>query len=124
MVAHTADSTNKYQANFEDLDMHVKMTYMCVLLGRFAQGNVNLVLVTHGLALRIILMRWFHWTVDQFLTVYNPQNAEPIVLERIPQSTTGGTSWAHTKMLYRMSDDSLKLLNGCSPEMVKPSIQT
>lgn len=28
--------------------------------GRFA-GNTSLVLVTHGLALRIFLMRWFHW---------------------------------------------------------------
>jgi hypothetical protein len=28
--------------------------------GRFANGT-NLLLVTHGLALRIFLMRWFHW---------------------------------------------------------------
>lgn len=28
--------------------------------GRFA-GDTSLVLVTHGLALRIFLMRWFHW---------------------------------------------------------------
>ena len=32
--------------------------------GRFSK-NTSLVLVTHGLALRIFLMRWFHWTVDQ-----------------------------------------------------------
>eukprot|EP00878_Enallax_costatus_P015940 GHUV01016713.1.p1 GENE.GHUV01016713.1~~GHUV01016713.1.p1 ORF type:complete len:443 (+),score=77.35 GHUV01016713.1:1134-2462(+) len=32
--------------------------------GRFA-NNTSLVLVTHGLALRIFLMRWFHWSVDQ-----------------------------------------------------------
>lgn len=36
--------------------------------GRF-QANGTLVLVTHGLALRIFLMRWFHWTVEQFLQV-------------------------------------------------------
>ena len=34
--------------------------------GRFSK-NTSLVLVTHGLALRIFLMRWFHWTVDQVL---------------------------------------------------------
>lgn len=43
--------------------------------GRFS-GNTTLVLVTHGLALRVFLMRWFHWTVDEFLSVYNPANAE------------------------------------------------
>jgi len=43
--------------------------------GRFS-NNTSLVLVTHGLALRVFLMRWFHWSVDQFLDVYNPPNAE------------------------------------------------
>ena len=42
--------------------------------GRFAD-NTSLVLVTHGLALRIFLMRWFHWTVDQFMGVFNPVGA-------------------------------------------------
>lgn len=43
--------------------------------GRYNNGT-SLVLVTHGLALRVFLMRWFHWTVDQFLEVFNPPNAE------------------------------------------------
>jgi hypothetical protein len=43
--------------------------------GRYA-GDTSLVLVTHGLALRIFLMRWFHWRVDQFMSVFNPPNAE------------------------------------------------
>ena len=43
--------------------------------GRF-KDNTSLVLLTHGLALRVFLMRWFHWTVDQFMNVYNPPNAE------------------------------------------------
>ena len=50
--------------------------------GRF-QSNTTLVLVTHGLALRIFLMRWFHWTVEQFHQVWNPLNADPIILERM-----------------------------------------
>lgn len=53
--------------------------------GRFAD-NTSIVLVTHGLALRVFLMRWFHWSVDQFLDVYNPPNAEvcaPISLSNI-----------------------------------------
>ena len=36
--------------------------------GRFA-NNTSLVLVTHGLALRVFLMRWFHRTVEQFMSV-------------------------------------------------------
>ena len=43
--------------------------------GRF-RDNTSLVLLAHGLALRVFLMRWFHWTVDQFMNVYNPPNAE------------------------------------------------
>lgn len=45
--------------------------------GRYSK-NTSLVLVTHGLAARIFLMRWFHWTVDQFMEVFNPPNAEVI----------------------------------------------
>ncbi|GFR41068.1 hypothetical protein Agub_g1708 [Astrephomene gubernaculifera] len=84
--------------------------------GRFA-GNTALVLVTHGLALRIFLMRWFHWTVDEFLSVYNPANADPLVLERTPSSTQPVPAWRHTKSLYRLTEGSMRSLRGCSPEM-------
>ncbi len=69
--------------------------------GRFS-NDTSLVLVTHGLATRVFLMRWFHWTVDQFLKVYNPPNAAPIVLERVTgehECYPGGpASWVHTKV--------------------------
>eukprot|EP00884_Botryococcus_braunii_P014525 jgi/Botrbrau1/23073/Bobra.0243s0014.1 len=83
--------------------------------GRFA-ADTSLVLVTHGLALRVFLMRWFHWSVDQFLNVYNPPNAEPLVLER-PGGSRPKRAWAHTKSLYRLSRDSQKLIRGCSDDM-------
>lgn len=57
--------------------------------GRFA-NKTSLVLVTHGLALRIFLMRWFHWTVDQFLNVYNPPNAEVRVVVGLARVGWGG----------------------------------
>ena len=44
-------------------------------VNRYSQ-RTSLVLVTHGLALRVFLMRWFHWSVDQFMQVFNPPNAE------------------------------------------------
>lgn len=38
-----------------------------MIIGRYA--GLNLVLVTHGLTLRIFLMKWFHWTVEEMLEV-------------------------------------------------------
>jgi broad specificity phosphatase PhoE len=93
--------------------------------GRFA-GDTSLVLVTHGLAARIFLMRWFHWTVAQFMKVYNPPNAVPLVLERIlPDDASlrsgGPASWIHTKALYKLSDESMKVLQGCTVDMCTTS---
>uniref|UniRef100_A0A7S3QYR3 Phosphoglycerate mutase-like protein n=1 Tax=Dunaliella tertiolecta TaxID=3047 RepID=A0A7S3QYR3_DUNTE len=87
--------------------------------GRFANGT-TLVLVSHGLAIRILLMRWFHWTVNQFMCVYNPPNSEPVVLERVPDNNAGmdgAATWMHTKALYRLSESSLKFLPGCTLDM-------
>jgi broad specificity phosphatase PhoE len=88
--------------------------------GRFAD-RTNLVLVTHGLALRIFLMRWFHWTLDQYLMVHNPPNAEPLVLERIPNDSEakpgGAVAWMHTKALYRLNPESMDILRGCTSDM-------
>ncbi len=36
----------------------------------------NVLLVTHGLAMRLFCMRWFHWTVAEFELLSNPGNAE------------------------------------------------
>lgn len=93
--------------------------------GRFA-GDTSLVLVTHGLAARIFLMRWFHWTVAQFMKVYNPPNAVPLVLERILQDDAslrsgGPASWIHTKALYKLSDESMNVLQGCTVDMCTTS---
>jgi broad specificity phosphatase PhoE len=57
--------------------------------GRFG-SSTSLVLITHGLALRIFLMRWLHWTVDQFLEVYNPPNAEVCVCVWVRGEVRGG----------------------------------
>jgi broad specificity phosphatase PhoE len=40
------------------------------------------VIVTHGLAFRLFLMRWFHWSVEQFETTYNPGNGEVAIINR------------------------------------------
>lgn len=42
----------------------------------------NVLLVTHGLTMRLFCMRWFHWTVEQFECLSNPGNAETRILLR------------------------------------------
>ncbi|MER7482098.1 histidine phosphatase family protein [Streptomyces sp. NPDC126510] len=36
----------------------------------------NVLIVTHGLAMRLFCMRWFHWTVAEFESLSNPGNGE------------------------------------------------
>eukprot|EP00903_Cladosiphon_okamuranus_P021798 g20044.t1 len=42
----------------------------------------NYVIVTHGLMMRLILMRYFQWKVEFFERVWNPGNCETWVMER------------------------------------------
>lgn len=41
----------------------------------------NCVLITHSLAIRLFVMRWFHLTVEDFEDMASPGNAEMVVLE-------------------------------------------
>ncbi|AWI31379.1 histidine phosphatase family protein [Streptomyces tirandamycinicus] len=40
----------------------------------------NVLLVTHGLTMRLFCMRWFHWTVPEFESLSNPDNGETRML--------------------------------------------
>ena len=42
----------------------------------------NVLIVTHGLTLRLFLMRWFHWTVEEFEKFRNPKNCQIVVMEK------------------------------------------
>ena len=42
----------------------------------------NTLIVTHGMTLRIFLMRWLHWSVEEFENLRNPDNCEVVVLEQ------------------------------------------
>lgn len=42
----------------------------------------NIVIVTHGLAIRLFLMKWFHWTVEEFSQMKNPYNCQIFELEK------------------------------------------
>ncbi|VVA31648.1 PREDICTED: phosphoglycerate mutase [Prunus dulcis] len=56
-------------------------------IGRFQppgerNPNINLVIVSHGLTLRVFLMRWYKWTVEQFERLNNFGNGGVVVMER------------------------------------------
>ena len=40
----------------------------------------NTLIVSHGLTIRLFLMRWFHWSVEQFEKLRNPLNCEHFVM--------------------------------------------
>lgn len=42
----------------------------------------NALIVTHGLTLRLFLMRWFHWTVEEFENLRNPRNCQIVVMQK------------------------------------------
>ena len=41
----------------------------------------NAVMVTHGMTIRLFLMRWFHYTVEEFELLKNPENCAIVSLE-------------------------------------------
>lgn len=42
----------------------------------------NYVIVTHGLTMRLFMMRFFRWSIPDFESVWNPGNCEMWILER------------------------------------------
>ena len=51
--------------------------------------EVNIICVTHGLTLRLFLMRWFQYTVEEFEESWNPENTGTVVMERIVDAERG-----------------------------------
>lgn len=42
----------------------------------------TVLIVTHGMTLRLFLMRWFHWSVEEFESLRNPKNCQIVVMEK------------------------------------------
>lgn len=42
----------------------------------------NCILVTHSLAIRLFIMRWFHLTVEEFEQMSSPKNGSMVILEK------------------------------------------
>jgi broad specificity phosphatase PhoE len=43
----------------------------------------NFLIVSHGLTMRFVLMRYFRWSVEVFDQVWNPSNCEIWCLEKV-----------------------------------------
>ena len=52
--------------------------------GGHPMSDQSLVIVTHGLTMRLFCMRWFHWSVEYFESLENPVNGGHVVLARQP----------------------------------------
>lgn len=44
--------------------------------------NAAALFVTHGITARLLLMRWLHWSVDEFEALHNPPNTGILHLQR------------------------------------------
>ena len=61
-------------------------TFLETLYRDFNKPNYpqNTLIVTHGMTLRLFLMRWFHWAVEEFENLRNPRNCQVVVLNKRP----------------------------------------
>lgn len=57
--------------------------FLSTLMRDFEKNDFpnNVVIVTHGLIMRLFVMRWFHLTVEQFEEMKNPDNCGIYVLK-------------------------------------------
>lgn len=67
--------------------------------------DASAVFVTHGITARLFVMRWLHWTVDDFESLHNPNNCAIIVLKREDSADGDGHP------TYRLTRESRELLN-------------
>lgn len=42
----------------------------------------NVLIVTHGLTMRLFLTRWLHWSIEDFESLRNPKNCEIVIMEK------------------------------------------
>jgi len=59
-------------------------TFLDTLHRDFEKHNYpeNVLIVSHGMTLRLFLMRWFHWSVEEFEMLHNPKNGQVIIMEK------------------------------------------
>jgi hypothetical protein len=97
-------------------------------MGAGKYKDSTLVLVTHGLTLRIFLMKWFGWSVEQGQNVYNPRNCDPIVIQKfdleIVREKFEVDRSIEIEQLYEISEMSRGKLRGLTEDMASHPFTT
>ena len=68
-------------------------------------AETNVVIVGHGLMIRLFIKRWFHFTVDVFHGMKNPGNTDFVVLERKEDQFTRMELTEDSKKVLNLPDD-------------------
>lgn len=85
-------------------------------------ANSTIVVISHGLTLRVFMMRWFQWSVEQFLQVYNPPNAVPLLINKVSEEDfiSRSCKQAGKRQTLRIKS-CYELDRGCMIDMLKLS---
>lgn len=78
-------------------------------LQKSTADDLNLIIISHGLAIRVFLMKWFKWTVEQFEYLSNLNNTE----FRVMQLGFGGD---YSLAVHHTDEEMLEW--GLSPDMI------
>lgn len=70
-----------------------------------AMKDMNILIVTHGLTLRLLLMRYFQLSVEEFENSYNSQNARLVIMDRFVDDSN------EQREYYRLHDAAKEALN-------------
>ncbi len=70
----------------------------------------NAVIVAHGMTVRLFLMRWFHWTVEDFNVLDNPENCQVITLEKKSNDRYELVTALEKKKTSDIKDEPVKLM--------------
>eukprot|EP00271_Cylindrocystis_brebissonii_P009728 TRINITY_DN2487_c0_g5_i1.p1 TRINITY_DN2487_c0_g5~~TRINITY_DN2487_c0_g5_i1.p1 ORF type:complete len:341 (-),score=57.30 TRINITY_DN2487_c0_g5_i1:577-1599(-) len=81
--------------------------------GKDSHLCANIVIVTHGLTMRVFLMRWFKWTTAQFEMLWNPQNCEMRVMQR-------GEGGEYSLAMHHSEEEMA--VWGLSPAMIREQV--
>ena len=73
-------------------------------LGVDQARDATAILVTHGITSRLFVMKWFHWSVDEFEALHNPPNCGLLHMKRTPSG------------VYELAEESRRLINGPVPQ--------
>mmetsp|Transcript_13327 Transcript_13327/g.25011 ORF Transcript_13327/g.25011 Transcript_13327/m.25011 type:complete len:289 (-) Transcript_13327:146-1012(-) len=101
----------RFQSGEAGLDVYSRVSSFISTLVRDCQqyqkagydlDNINVVIITHGLSLRLFLMRWFQFSVEEFEESVNPDNAQLVVMKK---RCFGGHRW------YELDENNRKALN-------------